>query len=158
MRLANIRVNAGASSITNAVITKLASNVGAKNVSAENVDWATQYVFEDNSNAANSLTYKTITIPNLVSGGRYMVVHTSATAGNNGGAGTISARMTVNDIEIASASSVVTQSGYQNPRFNLTGVFTARGTTAQFKASFTANGVGANVSAHGQRTAVIRIG
>lgn len=87
-----------------------------------------------------------------------MVVHTSATAGNNGGVGTISARMTVNDIEVASASSVVTQSGYQNPRFNLTGVFTANGTTAQFKASFTANGVGANISAYGQKTAVIRIG
>lgn len=87
-----------------------------------------------------------------------MVVHTSATAGNNGGIGTISAKMTVNGIEIANASSVVTQSGYQNPRFNLTGVFTASGTTAQLKASFSANGVGANVSGRSQRTAVIRIG
>lgn len=168
--LARVQKRTGSSNILESDITDLRKMVtlksgrlnseviGRGSVSAENVDWTTQYVFEDNSNAANSLTYKTITIPNLVIGGRYMVIHTSATAGNNGGVGTISAKMTVNDIEIASASSVVTQSGYQNPRFNLTGVFTASGTTAQFKASFAANGVGANVSGHGQRTAVIRVG
>lgn len=157
--LAEVLVSAGVNTISNDKITDkrsmilvpensvdsnalLPDSVTADKLDIENIPYGVFLVDTTNGssiNTSSAQTFKTINLSGLTVGRTYLVHSQGPTLAQNQ-AGTDGFEMRLDSTLLANSSVTPSTSGFQNPRMNLTGFFTATNTSHVLTLRVTANG------------------